>query len=223
MIRALLSCLMVLALAAGTCLGETAKADAAYGVRYVQERVVDLPQDDYKPYLTVFGKSTDPRYQELVKSFEQNPTLKAIKDQTHFNAISTDGVMFSRYAHENPAALAVKFQAVNDDKETYTTIVHLVGDQIPMSADALAKALNREARSAECFRRQRQIIINNENNNNLASPEVDPEPQPLSPSKPPVKPAKEVPHWPGVVLAIAGFCVGGVLGLRKWWAQTYPK
>jgi hypothetical protein len=220
MIRAFL--FLVLALSAGTCLGQDAKADAAYGVRYVQERVVELPQDQFKPYLTVFGSEKDARFKALVKSFDENPTLKAIKDQCHFNAITHESDNWiAKYSAENPKDLVVKMQAVDADM-TVVDVTVLVGNQIPMTGDSLAKLLNRESMKAECFRRK-PIIINNNNLNVV--PNTDPPAQPLlPPSKPDNKPAKtQGPLWPSFVLVGLASMVGVFLGVRRKWRETYLK
>src|SRR4051812_27048956 len=81
MIRVLLALVLLVGSFASPCLGEM-KADAAYGVRYAKEQVFDLPQDQNKPYLTVFGVEGDSRYKAVKEWFNTNETLIAIKDQT---------------------------------------------------------------------------------------------------------------------------------------------
>ena len=70
------------------------KADPAYGVRYAEEQIVTLPQDQETPYLTVFGERGDPRVQSIVKWFDTNRTLIGLKAQTHFNVIYADMPMY---------------------------------------------------------------------------------------------------------------------------------
>ena len=189
------------------CMAEM-KADAAYGVAYIQEQVVELPQDQFKPYITVFGNPSDARYQAVVKWFDTNQTLATIKDGTHFNVIPTNSVMFrDRYAATTPNALVVRLQAVDVDQP----IVELVGNQVPMTADALANHLNSTASSAECFRRQRCE----------PAPNTDPKPQPLSPPAPPV--AKSGPIWPCIVAVIVSSlgCFG--IGIAREWRKSNAK
>ncbi len=92
MIRYLLAvALLVAASCVPALAGEPVmKADPAYGVRYAQEQVVTLPQDQETPYLTLFGDRNDPKFREMVKWFETNETLVGIKSQTHFNVIYSD-------------------------------------------------------------------------------------------------------------------------------------
>ena len=101
MIRYLLAvALLVAASCVPVLAGEPVmKADPAYGVRYAQEQVVTLPQDQETPYLTLFGDRNDPKFRAMVKWFETNETLAGIKSQTHFNVIYSDQPMYGdRYA-----------------------------------------------------------------------------------------------------------------------------
>jgi hypothetical protein len=207
MIRVLLALVLLVGSFASPCLGEM-KADAAYGVRYAKEQVFDLPQDQNKPYLTVFGESNDSRYKTVKSWFDTNETLIAIKNQTHFNTISTNSVEFREdYAACTPPTLVVRMQAPGVDQP----VVELVGAQVPMTADALARHLNTQASSAECFRRKapknqnHQVVIVNPGQNG------DPAPQPLPPGKP-GKPAvkKADTAWPiSVTLTVLAAIVGG--------------
>lgn len=190
------------------CMATELKADAAYGVAYVQERVTELPQDQLKPYLTIFGNPNDSRYQAVQKWFDTNPTLASLKNGCHYNVISTNSVLFrDRYSATTPNALVVRLQAVDVE----SPIVELVGNQIPMTADALANHLNTTASSAECFRRQRC----------QPQPNADPAPQPLSPPAPPV--AKSGPIWPCIVAVIVSAlgCFG--IGISREWRKSNAK
>src|SRR5574340_146432 len=92
MIRYLLAvALLVAASCAPAWAGESVmKADPAYGVRYSEEKVVTLPQDEETPYLTLFGDRNDPKFRTMVKSFEVNEPLVGVRNQTHFNVIYSD-------------------------------------------------------------------------------------------------------------------------------------
>lgn len=182
------------------------KADATHGVRYATERVVDLPQDRDTPYLTVFGAKNDPRTQALVQWFEKHNTLKAIKDQTHYRVIYTDDPMFERASV--PALPCVRMNAA--DRET---MVEFSGDQIPMSADALAKGLNKQASEAECLRRRRQAQPQPAPN-----PDTDPAPAPLvKPTPKPPAPKETIPWLLLGILAV----LGGLAGAYKYFGDLY--
>ena len=211
MIRYLLA---VAVLVAASCVpalaGESVmRADPAYGVRYTQEKIVTLPQDQETPYLTLFGDRNDPKFREMVKWFETNETLVGIKGQTHFNVIYGDQSMYrDRYASTVPALPCVRLQAVNEDQP----VAEYSGVNVPMTADALAKGLNTQATDAECFRHR----------HGCPQPQpqpihVDPPAPPLPPTPPPA-PKKEPFPW----LLLGGLTtVGGVLGAVKHVRDIY--
>ena len=167
MIRYLLAvALLVAASCVPALAGEPVmKADPAYGVRYAQEQVVTLPQDQETPYLTLFGDRNDPRFREMVKWFETNETLAGIKSQTHFNVIYSDSALYQeRYASTAPALPCVRLQAVDEEQP----VAEYAGLNVPLTADALARGLNTTASSAECFRRLRHC----------PAPQPQPQPKP---------------------------------------------
>lgn len=225
MIRCILATLLLVAAFASPSFGQDqmvlTKADASYGVKYAEERVVTLPQDQYKPYLTVFGNPADPRYATVKKWFDENETLKSFKDQTHFNTISTSGIDFKdRYAGNTPTDLVVRLQSIDQA----SPIVELVGNQVPMSAEALARHLNTSASRAECFLRRRNCGPDGCQPQPAPSPNTDPAPQPLPPAGP-VKPAPvasaPAPMWPSLVVVGFAAAIGAFLGVRYKWKETH--
>lgn len=212
MIRQILAVALLVAASCSPVLGETAmKADAAYGVRYVQERVVELPADQLKPYLTLFGNRKDAKFAEVVKWFETDETLAGIKAQTHFKVMYTDDPIYAeRYAKAIPGLPYVCLQAVDQEKP----IAEYTGLQIPMTSEALARGLNTTATKAECFRRNRQAEPT-PSGPNISVP--DPNPQPLPPT-----PGKPVPHFPWLLfLAVVTLSAGAGVGYE--YRKTYYK
>lgn len=208
MLRYLLAvAVLVAACVSPTLAGEPVmKADPAYGVRYAEEQVVTLPQDQSTPYLTVFGDRNDPRLQTIVKWFDTNRTLAGLKGQTHFNVILTDTAMYrDRYASTVPALPCVRLQANNEEDP----VAEFSGQNIPITADALAKGLNTKASNAECFRRRHQV-----------------EPTPVDPPAPPVNPVVPPPPAPKphnvtwLVILLLGLA-GGVVGAAKYFNDLY--
>jgi hypothetical protein len=170
------------------------RADAAYGVKYAAEQV-ELPQDHNKLYLTIVGNQHDPRYRTLCDWFEQNPTLRAMRDQTHYSTIPTQSPHFwERLAPGYRATPSVRLQQANGQ-----VLVEFAGSELPMTADALAHGLN--GRAKNCFRR---------------TPETDPTPQPLP------APSPHERHFPWVMLGILT-AVGSGLGFATQWYYTYKK
>jgi hypothetical protein len=186
------------------------KADPAYGVRYAEEQVVTLPQDQETPYLTVFGVRGDPRVQNIVKWFDTNRTLIGLKAQTHFNVIFTDQAMYrDRYASTVTALPCVRLQANNDDEP----VAEFSGANVPMTPDALAKGLNTRASNAECFRRRHQVCP-------PVTPvtPIEPPVPPVTPPGPPPVPKPKNVTW--LVIVLLGV-LGGVLGATKYFGDLY--
>lgn len=215
MIRYLLAvALLVAACSASAVAGEPAmKADAAYGVRYAEERIVTLPQDQEKPYLTLFGDRSNPKFRDMVKWFQTNDLLVGIKDQTHFNVIYSDTAMYrDRYAASVSALPCVRLQAVGEAEP----VVEFAGVHVPMTADALAKGLNTSASSAECFRRRRCCP-----QPAPAPPlDVDPAPQPIDTPPPPVPTPSKPRNLTWHLLAVLGV-LGLGLGAAKHFSDVY--
>jgi len=187
--------LVLLAAFANLCLGrETMHADAAYGVKYVAEQVVELPRDQQRPYLTIIGSQSDPRFQTLCDWFDRHPTLRAIKDQTHFNAIPTQSPHFlERLSPTYRETPCIRLQDASGN-----IVAEFAGNELPFTSDALARGLNTQARN--CFRR----------------PDVDPAPQPLMPAPQPQS------HFPWILLG--GLTAAGAgLGLAKQWHDTHKR
>lgn len=196
---------LALALLFATTANAQLVADPAYGVAHnpAELRLNYLPQDQAKPYVTVYG--TGERFKQVVGWFYSNDELKRLKDASHFNAIDTQSVMFrDRYAATTPAKLTIRIQDADGD-----TLQEVTDGRIPMSAEAFIRQTNK----SECFRR-RQL--------QPAPPDLDPAPQPLPPPdyKPPVQ---RSPVWPGIVLVSVTSLTGAVLGVRRKWMESQLK
>lgn len=123
------------------------KTDAAHGVRYTQEQIVNLPQDQNKFYTTIIGTPGEAKFEAIKKWFTDVPELKSVKAQTHFNAIETTSIMFKeRYATTVKNTPCVRVQTADG-----TTLFQCSGHNVPMSGEALTKAIN-----TQCLRRWRQ-------------------------------------------------------------------
>lgn len=161
---------LTMALCAVPCsAGEPAlRADASYGVRYAQEQVIQLPQDQGRFYLTVFGNDGEYRYEQVKNWISTDPQLSAVRLQTTYNTYRVDSVMFrERYAQGVSNIPCVRLQD-NQGNVVYEA----VGTSVPMSAEALYNGM------AEGCRRHRHC-----------RPQPNPQPFP----QPPVSPAPVAP------------------------------
>jgi hypothetical protein len=179
------------------------RADAAFGVRYAEEQVVQLPQDQGKWYLSLFGNEGETKYETLKSWFSTDAPLQGIRTQAHYNTYRADSTMFAeRYA----ASTTVPCVRLQDSSGK--VVFQAVGDAIPMSPQALYNSMN-----DACRRRCRPC----------PQPQPTPQPQP----QPPVNPVKPSPQptppaisdFPSTgmwsLMIALGLLVGSGAGLAK--------
>jgi len=217
MIRVLCS-LMLLAIVATACpcwandSADELKADEAYGVKYAEERVIDLPADQGKWHVSVVGNPCDARYQTVKDWFDSHASLKHLKAQTHFHPIATTTAIFrDRYAKSTRKVPCVRIQSA-DGKVQY----QVCGQDIPMSPDALDQAIR-----SELLRRRRCCPGPQPQPQPNPQPQPDPAPQPLDHTGPPdmaPEPTSGLPPW----WLLGGLGVlGAGAGLVAKWKETY--
>lgn len=147
--------------AAHECKGECGKtlappepsdltSDDGFGVNYTKERVLELPRDSNRLFVTVFGNPKDAKYQDVKQWFKDVPELDSIRRQTHFNAIDTTSPDFkSKYAKTVPAAPLIRVQTA-----TGGVVYQVSGQNLPMSGEALSKSMN--TKLFNCWRKRHQ-------------------------------------------------------------------
>lgn len=196
-----------------------AQADASYGVRYTKERLLSLPKDQDKFYLSIVGNETDPKFNEIKGWFSENRELKNIKVQTHYNAVTTTSAIYKeRYAKNIPATPLIRIQTAKG-----TTLFQVSGENVPMSAEALTKSINQKVMKGW---RDRFCPF---------KPDVEPEPEPTPDAdpdadvdadgpdvQPDVTPVDASFPWLVLVGATLGAAlIGGGWGLGKSMYDTY--
>lgn len=142
--------------------------DAGFGVKYTKERVIHLPQDSGKFFVTIFGNPADARFQDIKGWFNDVPELARLKSETHFNTISTTQADFrDRYAKNVATTPMIRVQTAAGG-----VVYQVSGKSIPMSGQSLSRAIN-----TEFLRRWRQRRLERENqgNNNNRKVDVDKE------------------------------------------------
>jgi len=232
MVRFLLCAVAILAIAA-PCL--TLAADGVL----VKERVVNLPQDGSKWYVSLYGDKDDPTLGELERWFDSHVGLIDLARQTHYRTYHSDTTLFKeRYAKDTPVLPAVKIQQANG-----VVVYKAAGDHIPYSPDALytamANATQNVIETGGVFRRPKRPVlpwrrkIEDELRNcnpqpiDDEPPQLDPPPAPIDDGGPPkleIEPEPEpesagLPAWAivlmGVGSGLGGIAVGGVRILRE--------
>ena len=212
MTRFLLSlCLLAALLAAFAvtpCVANTADGTIA------QERVITLPQDQGKWYVSVVGDPQDARYREVLTWFDSGELLK-LRNSVHYNIVLTDSAIYKeRYAANTPTLPMVRLQ--NPGGVIYSQVC---GTDLPMTGQALSNQIAKDVKSGPktgCLLRRRcgpdatpatpvtpvQPLI------------PDPKPGPVNnDDAPAIKDLAEPPDWILGVLCLVGFLAGGAIGV----------
>ena len=181
---------------------------------YTQERVVSLPQDQGKWYVSIFGDTADPQFQKLQGWFQSNPGLSNIREQVHFNVYPTDSARYQRYARTLPGYVCVRVQ-----NSKGSVLSEYWDEYLPSSGDLLYQGIALDIQKKTGFRfiiHHRRYHCPGPNPN----PNPVPVPAPVEPvDDPPVLDAKpEEPGFPWMIAALAA-----VLGAGLGVGQGYKK
>jgi hypothetical protein len=188
-------------------------SEPAYGVKQAEERIIDLPQDGNKLYVTVIGDSADSKTQKVVGWFSTNPELRNIRAKTHFNVIPTKTELFrDRYAATVAETPCIRVQDADG-----VVLYQCSGDKVPYSAEATAKAIN-----TQCWERWRQRHQPKPIVEPAPVPAPEPEPVVVQPDvEPEPEPEASFPWGWLVGLVGAGLAVGGLIGFIREYKKLY--
>jgi len=212
--------------------GDTMVADAQYGVKYnSQGRVITLPQDQGKWYVSLFGNKADPKYQMLQSWFKTHAGLKSLRSQVHFNEYSPDQLRFKRYAPNMPALPFVRVQTAKG-----VVVSEFSAQHIPISPEALYSGIRvdlTDPTSGFLFRRRSPCRPGPQPDwrRPCPKPPVTPPVPPVTPPSPPIGPPVLPPvepiepdsesHDPTWWLSILSSLVGAGIGLAQGWKDVY--
>ena len=212
-------CLLAVFAAAVPCFADTVNGVLA------EDRIVSLPQDQGKWYVSVVGNATDSRYNEIVGWFDTNANLKKLKNQVHFCPVTSDTAIYqARYAGNVKALPTVRMQ-----KPDGTVVYEAAGKNIPMTAAGLNGALAGAVNTAQGihpvlpWRRDMERRCPGPLPTPPPQPQPDPEPQPLDDNGPPnvePEPQADLPPWGVAVICLAALLVGIASGYGR---QLYTK
>ncbi|MFA5186708.1 MAG: hypothetical protein WC551_09550 [Patescibacteria group bacterium] len=144
--RVLLSvCLLLAALwAVAPAFAGTASANGML----TEDRVISLPQDQGKWYVSVVGNAGDSAYRGVLRWFDENKDLSSLKNRVHFCQVATGTAIFQdRYATNVSTLPMVRVQ-----KPDGTVIYEASGKNIPMTAEGLHGAIASDINSAQGIR-----------------------------------------------------------------------
>lgn len=186
-----------------------------------EQRVVKLPEDGSKWYISVIGIN-DARYQEVLGWFDSGK-LNELKSKVHFFPVTKDNPIYARYASSIKALPTVRVQDASG-----AVIYESAGRSIPMSGDGLYAAIaNAVSGSGEVLPWRRRHANPQPVEPDPAPTPLDPEPQPLddggAPNVEPVDLPLEVPVGIVIGALIAGLVIGQVEKARDYHRTTSKK
>lgn len=223
--RVVLNLCLALLLVAGLVSWACAAEGTVNGV-LAQERVVALPQDQGKWYVSVVGDYNDARYGQVLGWFDSNENLKKLKDQVQFCPVVSGGSIYrERYAANIKGLPTVRVQ---DSKGKI--IWEGVGNEIPMTAEglygAIAGGVAKASGLAEACPWRRK---NSPSPSPTPPPTPDPAPQPIDDGGAPEVVDNTDSTVSGLVLGvlITGILACGLFGVGAGvavqWKQAHPK
>jgi hypothetical protein len=205
-------------------------ADTVNGV-LAEDRVVKLPNDYCRWYISVVGNASDARYREVLGWFDTYPGLAKAKSQVHFCPVTSDTAIYKeRYAANVKALPTVRLQ-----KADGTVVYEASGRNIPMTAAGLNGAMAGAVSTAEGVRPilpwRRDMERRCPGPGPCPTPQPEPQPQP-DPDPQPIddgttpdfgeQPAEAPVPWLAVLVPI-GFVAGLGIGYgKKLVARLHP-
>lgn len=200
-----------------------------------EDRVVNLPNDSGKWYLSVVGNARNAQYQTIMKWFSQDIPLRKLKAQVHFCPIESSSAIYkARYAPNVKGLPTVRLQ-----NSQGTVIYEAAGKNLPFSPQSLYGAFAGSVSKAEGrlilpWRRNydRRFLCPTPRPTPAPAPApdpdfgLDPEPQPIDNGGEPDfedVPAPAQSNLPPIWLMLVTFVVSAGVGLAIEWKDTYTK
>lgn len=194
-----------------------------------EERVIKLPQDGGKWYISVIGNPNDRQYKSILRRFNLNVHLKALKIQVHFWIVPSNGKAFKeRYSHNTKTLPTIRVQQ-HDGKIVWEAS----RSDIPLTAEGLYAAIrdsSRETMALLPWRRNGTILPWRDHMEDQCRPRPQPEPNvtpifldplpaPLDDCGPPEFEDTGPPTWAVILSALSAALAGGGYGLFSQWKK----
>ena len=145
----LLAIVVILA-TTGLCAGIASGAESASGAEngiIAQERVVDLPQDSEKWYLSVVGSTKNEHYLTLLKWFNEDPNLRKFRSMVHYRTIEKGTAVYNERYYPNLKGLPTVRLQKSDGEVVYEAHA----SALPLSAGGLYGILTDSSSEAQGF------------------------------------------------------------------------
>ncbi len=119
---------------------KTLTSSFGFDLKLTQDRIFKLPQDSQKFFTTVIGDPGDSKFEAIKTWFTDVPELAKLKGETHFNAIATNRPDYKdKFAKNVPHVPLIRVQTASGG-----VVYQVSGDNVPMTGQALARAINTE-------------------------------------------------------------------------------
>lgn len=141
-------CVLCAIFTATTCFAGTVSdmlTDNTVNGVLAKERVINLPNDQGKWYISVVGDARNAQYQTILKWFGQDPALRKLKSQVRFCPITSSSTIYkTRYSMNVKGLPTVRFQ-----NSQGIVIYEAAGKNLPFTAQGLYGALAGSASKAQ--------------------------------------------------------------------------
>lgn len=212
----LLLCVVVLSCTAAPCVADTLQGVIA------EERIINLPNDQAKWYVSVVGDERDARYQQILGWFNTNEKLVNLKNQVHFCQVTNDTAIYAeRYSGNVRALPTIRVQQADG-----VVVYEAAGKNIPMSAEGLNGAIAESVRPVLPWRRNHVHPQPRPSPDPGPSPPLDPPPQPIDDGAAPILDESDgvgIPTALSVLAIVLSALAGAIAGVVVQWKRTYPE
>ena len=111
----------------------SAETEAVAGPAGAEERIINLPKDSGKWFVSVIGDTNDTQFRGIVKWFAEDEQLAGFRKQVHFWKVNIDSDVYrKRYKHNTIGTPTVRIQ-----KPSGTVVWEGVGKDIPETPGGL--------------------------------------------------------------------------------------
>jgi len=223
--RVLLSVCLLLAVLAAV-VPASADIATANGV-LAEQRVVNLPTDQGKWYISLVGNANDTTYLRVLGWFDANASLKGLKNKVHFCPVTSDAASYQvRYASNVKGLPTVRVQ-----KADGTVVYEASGKNLPMTAEGLYGAIAGAVNAAQGIRPV--LPWRREMDHHCPGPgpsptpgpppQPDPAPQPIDDGGPPDLEGPVDSVLPAGWAMLIALAVGSASGVARKWRETYQQ
>lgn len=195
-----------------------------------EERIINLPNDNGKWWISIVGNPGNPVYDRVAGWFNTDLQLKSLKDQVRFCVVHGGTPIFNARYRDNVAGLPTIRMQEADGRVVYEAW----GSRIPKTSDMLYLEISTKVceltRPFLPWRREIERRCPERQPDNASPvapapvPDLDPEPQPIDDGGPPkVDQSSVMSNALILLLLVACAIAGAAAGVVIQWKKTYSK